>query len=184
MKIGGYNGIAGTMGLSQVSMQAIISAEASMKQAKVQGSVATQMKGRAGVLEAEIKQDAGQGNTEKKEEELAELKEKAQSATAAQMSTLAEANKTMEEAAKADRNTEAAESKKNKTEKKQENAEATAGKKDIAETKAAAEKKKATEKIDSTEGASVNTEPEMITTAEKGQAATQQTTYTPIDIRL
>ena len=178
MKIGGYNGITGTMGLSQVSMQAIISAEASMKQAKVQGSVATQMKGRAGVLEAEIKQDAGQGNTEKKEEELAELKEKAQSATSAQMSTLAEANKTMEEAAKADKNTEAAEARKNKTEKAQERAEA------VAETKATAEKKKATEKIDSTEGTSVNAEPEPITNAEKWQAATQQTAYTPIDIRL
>ena len=69
------------------SMQAMLCADSSMKQAKVQGSMATQIQGRASVLESEIKQDAGKGNTEKKEEELAELKAKAQSATAAQMST-------------------------------------------------------------------------------------------------
>lgn len=81
-------------------MQAMICADSSMKQAKVQGSMATQIQGRASVLESEIKQDAGKGNTEKKEEELAELQAKAQSATAAQMSTLADANKSVEEAAK------------------------------------------------------------------------------------
>ena len=51
-------------GLSQAGMRAMISADSSMKQAKVQGSMATQMEGRAGVLESEIKQDAGKGNTE------------------------------------------------------------------------------------------------------------------------
>ena len=60
-------------GLSQASMQAMLCADSSMKQAKVQGSMATQIQGRASVLESEIKQDAGKGNTEKKEEELAEL---------------------------------------------------------------------------------------------------------------
>ena len=83
-------------GLSQAGMRAMISADSSMKQAKVQGSMATQMEGRAGVLESEIKQDAGKGNTEKKEEELADLQAKAQSATAAQMSSLSDANKSME----------------------------------------------------------------------------------------
>ena len=63
-------------GLSQAGMRAMISADSSMKQAKVQGSMATQMEGRAGVLESEIKQDAGKGNTEKKEEELADLQAK------------------------------------------------------------------------------------------------------------
>ena len=57
-------------GLSQAGMRAMISAESSMKQAKVQGSMATQMEGRAGVLESEIKQDVGKGNTEKKEEDI------------------------------------------------------------------------------------------------------------------
>ena len=92
-----------TTGLSQASMQAMISADSSMKQAKVQGSMATQMEGKAGVLESEIKMDKGRGaSTEKKEEELADLQAKAQAATAAQVSTLADANKKMEEAAKAD----------------------------------------------------------------------------------
>lgn len=91
-------------GLSQASMTAMISADSSMKQAKVQGSMATQMEGKAGVLESEIKMDKGRGaSTEKKEEELADLQEKAQAATAAQMSTLADASKAMEDAAKAER---------------------------------------------------------------------------------
>ena len=90
-------------GLSQASMQAMISVDSSMKQAKVQGSMATQMEGKAGVLESEIKMDKVRGaSTEKKEEELADLQAKAQAATAAQVSTLADANKKMEEAAKAD----------------------------------------------------------------------------------
>ncbi len=91
-------------GLSQASMTAMISADSSMKQAKVQGSMATQMEGKAGVLESEIKMDKGRGaSTEKKEEELADLQAKAQAATAAQVSTLADASKAMEEAAAAER---------------------------------------------------------------------------------
>lgn len=89
-------------GLSQASMQAIISADTSMKQANVQGSVAAGLKGRAGVLESEIRQDAGKGNTEKKEQELADIQEKIQSATTQQMSMAASANQEIEEAAKAD----------------------------------------------------------------------------------
>ena len=91
-------------------MRAMISADSSMKQAKVQGSMATQMEGRAGVLESEIKQDAGKGNTEKKEEELADLQAKVQSATVS----------------KADNRTDAAETKKDQTqnaENTQENAD-------------------------------------------------------------
>ena len=84
-------------GLSQASMQAMISADSSMKQAKVQGSMATQMEGKAVGLESEIKMDKGRGaSTEKKEEELADLQAKAQAATAAQVSTLDDANKKME----------------------------------------------------------------------------------------
>ena len=87
-------------GLSQASMQAMISTDSSMKQAKVQGSVATQMQGRANVLKAEIKQS---GSTEAKEAELADLEQKAVNATASQMNTLAEANKAVSEAAAAER---------------------------------------------------------------------------------
>ena len=150
-------------GLSQAGMRAMISADSSMKQAKVQGSMATQMEGRAGVLESEIKQDAGKGNTEKKE--LADLQAKAQSATASQMSSLSDANKSMEEAAKADNRTDAAETKKNQTQKAentQENADTT---------------------TDASENADVKTETaETITNpaSESGQSIV----YTPIDIRL
>ena len=142
-------------GLSQASMQAMLCADSSMKQTKVQGSMATQIQGRASVLESEIKQDAGKGNTEKKEEELAELQAKAQSATAAQMSTLADANKSVEEATKAENsNTEDTATKNNtdKSEKTQESAGAAA------------------EETDSVKNTDI-----------KGET---QVTYTPIDIRL
>lgn len=90
-------------GLSQASMTAIMSVDGAIKQAKIQGGVATKMEGRAGVLQAEIKLDrAGGGDTRKKEEELAQVEQKAQAATASQLSTLAEASRTMEEAARAD----------------------------------------------------------------------------------
>ena len=87
-------------GMSKDSMQAMISAESAMKQAKVQGSVATKMEGRAGILKAEIKQDAARGgDVEKKQKELAEVEQKAQAADAAQLTTLAQANQEMEGAA-------------------------------------------------------------------------------------
>lgn len=79
-------------------MTAMLSVDTSIKQAKVQGSVATNLEGRANVLKAEVKQ--GGGNVEAKKEEIAELEQKAQAATSSQISTLADANKTMEEAAK------------------------------------------------------------------------------------
>ena len=159
-------------GLSQASMQAMISADSSMKQAKVQGSMATQIQGRASVLESEIKQDAGKGNTEKKEEELAELQAKAQSATAAQMSTLADANKSVEEVAKAENsNTEDTATKNNtdKSEKTQESAGAAA------------------EETDSVKNTDIKGETQVTVetpTLENAQNATQQAVYTPIDIRL
>ncbi len=104
--LGGTNARRGGKGagFSQASMTAILSADTSLKQAKAQGSVATGLKGRAGVLESEIQQDAGRGaSVEKKKEELAEVKQKAQAATASQMNTLAEAGKAVEKAAEAER---------------------------------------------------------------------------------
>ena len=102
--IGGTKSKAGEkgIGMSQASMTAMISADTSIKQAKVQGSVATSMEGRAGVLESEIKNNHGADVTKKKEE-LADVTQKAQAATVSQMNTLAEANKAMEEAAVAER---------------------------------------------------------------------------------
>ena len=102
--IGGTKSKAGEkgIGMSLASMTAMISADTSIKQAKVQGSVATSMEGRAGVLESEIKNNHGADVTKKKEE-LADVTQKAQAATASQMNTLAETNKAMEEAAVAER---------------------------------------------------------------------------------
>ena len=88
-------------GLSQASMTAMLSADTSIKQARVQGGVATKLEGRANVLKAEVEQ--GGGNVEAKKEEIAELEQKAENATVSQMNTLAEANKVMEEAAVAER---------------------------------------------------------------------------------
>ncbi len=69
-------------------VKAIISADASMDQVKVQGAVKSQMEGKAGVLKAEIKQDAGRGDVEKKKEELAAVEAKAQDIEASQMSAI------------------------------------------------------------------------------------------------
>lgn len=110
---------AGGTGLSQASMQAMISADSSIKQAQTQGSVANQLKGRAGVLKAEIKQDAGRGGTtESKKEELGNIEQAAENATASQLNSLNTANQAMKEAAKADQE----DGKKVETEQKQDKA--------------------------------------------------------------
>lgn len=103
----GMPGGSKNKGLSQASMTAVVSADSSLKQAKAQGSVATRMNGRAGVLESEIKLDkVNGGDTRAKEAELTKVEQKAQTATASQLSTLADASKSMEEAAKADSKSE------------------------------------------------------------------------------
>lgn len=90
-------------GMSKTSMQAIISADVSMKQARVQGSVATRLEGRGRILEGEISQDKARGiNVEKKEEELAKVKQRTQEAAAAQASILASAGREIGEAARAE----------------------------------------------------------------------------------
>ena len=104
---GGVNNAGGRdKGISSSSMQSILSADSSMKQAQVQGSQATKMQGRAGVLKTEIKLDAAKGgNTRQKEEELSKLEGKIQAAQTSQISSLSQANKAIEEAAKAEQNT-------------------------------------------------------------------------------
>ncbi len=146
-------------GISQEGMQAMISADFSMKQAKVQGSMSAQLKGRAGVLESEIRQDAGKGNTEKKEAELADIQEKAQSATEAQMSALSDVNKAVEKAEKAESaDTKAADETVNTT---------TINKQDLADIK-------------NDIGSTATVDNQHI---QNGQSA-PQISYTPIDIRL
>lgn len=107
------------VGMSASGMQAIISADTSIKQADIQGSVATQMEGRAGVLEGEIKQDKVLGgNTKLKEEELAKTEQNAANATASQMGMLSDANAAMEAAREADsESSKTAENKDGKTDK-------------------------------------------------------------------
>lgn len=92
-------------GLSAGSMQALISADASMKQADVHGSIAAKMEDKAGVLEAEIKQDEALGVSVPggKREALAEVQAKANEATSAQMGALAQANEAAKKAAEADK---------------------------------------------------------------------------------
>ena len=94
-------------GMNASMMRAIVSADSAMAQAQIQGSVATRMEGRAGVLESEIKLDSARGDdVEAKKEELAEVQQKAIQAESAQLNTLADANKELEAAAKADQQTE------------------------------------------------------------------------------
>lgn len=86
-------------GFSAVAMEALISADGARKAASLQGNVAARMEGRANTLEAEIQLDAARGgSTERKEAEMASMREKAQEAQISQMKTLGEANDKLEEA--------------------------------------------------------------------------------------
>lgn len=97
-------GGAQAAGLSAEGMSAMLSADASMKQAMVQGGVSNRMENRAGVLKAEIKLDSARGgSTEGKEAELAEVEAKAVSAASAQAGSLREVNENVREAREAER---------------------------------------------------------------------------------
>ncbi|MCI9139896.1 MAG: hypothetical protein HFI78_09385 [Lachnospiraceae bacterium] len=88
-------------GFSEARMEAIISADSSMKMAKVQGDVSEKMENKVAVLESEIKLDDGRGEgTERKREEADHLEKRAYQAADFQFSTLEEANNKMQEADK------------------------------------------------------------------------------------
>ena len=161
-------------GLSQASMKAMISADSAMAQAQVQGSIATKMEGRAGVLEAEIKLDQARGDdVEKKKEELAEVQQKAVQAESAQMNTLADANKELEAAAKADQQAEKTDDKDKKTDKK----DAVSNEKED-KTVAGTEE---TENV----GAEIKNETVSADVAEPVEVSVPETvTYTHVDVRL
>lgn len=156
-------------GLSQASMQAMISADTSMKQAQVQGGVAAKMEGKANVLETEIKLDSGRGaSVEKKQEELAETKQKMQDAEASQISSLADANQAVEEAAKSDQTVKEKED--SKKEKKSESALQEDGK---------------DQSVSDIEKEHLDTEGTTSETTIKAKEEIQQgLSYIPIDIRL
>ena len=114
--LGGTRKVANTgnqgAGLSQASMQAIISADSAISQVQSSVRVVTKMEGRAGVLEAEIKLDSARGgNVEAKQEELAEVQQKASQAQASQLNVLANANEELEEASKSEQKVESKEDK-------------------------------------------------------------------------
>lgn len=172
-KTASKSGKQGT-GLSQVSMKAMISADSAMLQAKVQGSVANKMDGRAGVLEVEIKLDMARGDdVTKKKEELAEVEQKAITAESAQMNTLADANKEFEVAAKVDQQAEKTEDKDKKTDKE----DAVSNEKDDSTMAGAGE----TEAV----GAEVKTETISTDAAEPVEVSVPETiVYTHVDVRL
>lgn len=169
--------------LSQTSMKAMISADSSMKQAAIQGGVATRMQGRANVLKAEIKQS---GSTEAKEAELADLEQKAVNATAAQMNTLAEANETVREAAVAERTEKkSSDTKETQTKEKTEKtadsgAKGEKAQKGISSTGAQTGK---TENVQQDNGAQVQNI-QSAETAPPEAPATQAAVYTHVDVRL
>ena len=85
-------------GLSGESMQAMIGADVSVKQAKIQSSTTGRMEGKARVLETEAK-NSSEVVAERKQEEAGDLQAKVQTAVQAQMDTLAEAEDSLAKAA-------------------------------------------------------------------------------------
>lgn len=157
-------------GLSQAGMKAMISADSAIDQAQVQGSVAAGMEGRAGVLESEIKLDAVRGcSVEAKEEELAEVEQKAAEATASQVNTLEAASREMEEAQEEERTEGIREKKADKEEQAQSKG-----------NKAEAVSKPAEEAGDEEDEDTVSEK----SGTENGTAASQPAYYTSVDIRL
>ena len=91
------------MAITNVMTQSLISAGNTMKQIKLQQSVRKELKGKAGVLDSEIKRDEASGaDTTAKKEELAETEKKVDDIANKQMTQMSEMNKDMKEAAKAD----------------------------------------------------------------------------------
>ncbi len=149
-------------GMSAGSMEALISADATMKQADVHGSTAQKMEGRAGVLKAEIQMDSMSGagsNISAKKEQLAEVEAKAAEATASQMGALAQATETAKKAAeaeddRADRSEESEEQKADGADKTEQKADAP---KDAAALADADEKAAGTDAAQQTGGQPQNT---------------------------
>lgn len=83
--------------IGTTAMRGILSADASLKQAKTVQSVKTSMEGKAGVLESEIKMDAGRGgSTKNKEAELAELNDRIHMASADLMDKISDIDTTLD----------------------------------------------------------------------------------------
>ena len=114
-------------GLSGESMQAMIGADVSVKQAKIQSSTAGRLEGKARVLETEAK-NSSEVVAERKQEEAGDLQAKVQTAVQAQMDTLAEAEDSLAKAAEQNKaDTENKTDKEDKTDKTDTGREAQAG---------------------------------------------------------
>ena len=83
-------------GLSGESMQAMIGADVSVKQAKIQSSTAGRLEGKARVLETEAKNSNDEAVVEQKQGEAASLQAQAQTAVQNQMDTLSKAKDDLE----------------------------------------------------------------------------------------
>lgn len=98
------NGVSG--GLSAGSMQAVISADASMEISKAGRRAANGLKATARVLKGEIKADGGRGNVEAKQKQLQEVEERAENAMTSQMKRMTEAVHDMKQTARPSEETE------------------------------------------------------------------------------
>ena len=139
------------MALSSIMTQSLLSANTLRRNANVQLNAKNRMDGHAEVLETEIKLDGARGgDTQKKQEELKEIKEKASALEEKTINTLAAASEDLKKAAKEDHEAEKAEkaaekrkaekaAEKKKAEKKasKERIEKAAGEKKAADTKTA-----------------------------------------------
>lgn len=187
---------AGMQTMSQATTAAIISADSSMKQAQVQGSVASGMENRAGVLKIEIKMDAARGNSvEEKQEELAEVEQTAAKATASQLNTLGEANRGMKEAQEADQAAGKTKEESIENEKQAEAGTEAGGNTETGKAENKTETGRTTEagnKIGKNKAAEAGTGEREMSGAEmtvpggstSGETAGFPAAYTPVDIRL
>ena len=98
------------MAFTNIMTQSLLSANTSMKIARVQQGAKNQMDGHAGVLDAEIKLDSARGgDVKKKQEELEETKKKASEQETSTVNTLSTANENLKKAAKEDQEARRAE---------------------------------------------------------------------------
>ncbi|MCR5236137.1 MAG: hypothetical protein K6E34_02905 [Lachnospiraceae bacterium] len=89
------------MAISDVMSKSLISASSSIKAARMQNGIKKQMEDRAGVLEAEIKQE--KGNAPEKQKELEKTEKKASGVENMTMDTLSGMNTDLMKAAKEDK---------------------------------------------------------------------------------
>lgn len=83
---------------SDKAAEVVLSADAALKQAKVQDGVITKQKGRAGVLEAEIKLDSSRNrDVSAKQEELAKVEARMTEVQSSQIKNLSDANQNIKE---------------------------------------------------------------------------------------